>query len=137
MSPLLPAPFTPYPSLLVCMLVGRRLTVILAWQVTAEQDQLLKSAFSLLDFDGDGKLGEDEFRTLLRYSNCAVIFFGGGLLLLYTLCTRVQFLNFGRASAFCRLWARLRLAVLFVGEGERCAKMDFFFVIMCCTLRMR
>ncbi|CAN0566680.1 unnamed protein product, partial [Ectocarpus sp. 12 AP-2014] len=33
---------------------------------TAEQDQLLKSAFSLLDFDGDGKLGEDEFRTLLR-----------------------------------------------------------------------
>lgn len=36
-------------------------------QVNAEQDQLLKSAFSLLDFDGDGKLGEDEFRTLLRY----------------------------------------------------------------------
>lgn len=36
-------------------------------QVTAEQDQLLKSAFSLLDCDGDGKLGEDEFRTLLRY----------------------------------------------------------------------
>lgn len=34
--------------------------------MTAEQDQLLKSAFSLLDFDGDGKLGEDEFRTLLR-----------------------------------------------------------------------
>lgn len=38
-------------------------------QVNAEQDQLLKSAFSLLDFDGDGKLGEDEFRTLLRYTS--------------------------------------------------------------------
>lgn len=59
------------------MLVGRRANVkicvhhsrvsCLAWQVTPEQDQLLKSAFSLLDFDGDGKLGEDEFRTLLRY----------------------------------------------------------------------
>ncbi|CAM9255641.1 unnamed protein product [Laminaria digitata] len=34
--------------------------------VSPEQDRLLKNAFSLLDFDGDGKLGEDEFRTLLR-----------------------------------------------------------------------
>lgn len=37
------------------------------FQVTAEQDHILKNAFSLIDFDGDGKLGEDEFRTLLRY----------------------------------------------------------------------
>lgn len=40
--------------------------ILLLFQVNAEQDELLKSAFSLLDFDGDGKLGEDEFRTLLR-----------------------------------------------------------------------
>lgn len=37
-----------------------------ATQVTTEQDSLLKNAFSLIDFDGDGKLGEDEFRALLR-----------------------------------------------------------------------
>ena len=35
--------------------------------MTPEQDRLLKNAFSLLDFDGDGKLGEEEFRTLLRW----------------------------------------------------------------------
>lgn len=34
--------------------------------MSTEQDHLLKNAFSLLDFDGDGKLGEDEFSTLLR-----------------------------------------------------------------------
>lgn len=38
-------------------------------QVTPEQDHLLKNAFSLLDLDGDGKLGEDEFRSLLRLDN--------------------------------------------------------------------
>lgn len=40
--------------------------VLIFLQVSPEQDHLLKNAFSLLDFDGDGKLGEDEFRTLLR-----------------------------------------------------------------------
>ncbi|CAM9541095.1 unnamed protein product [Sphacelaria rigidula] len=35
-------------------------------QVSQQQDSLLKNAFSLIDFDGDGKLGEDEFRALLR-----------------------------------------------------------------------
>lgn len=37
-------------------------------QVTSEQEQKLKQAFSLIDFDGDGKLAEEEFRALLRYA---------------------------------------------------------------------